>query len=522
MSTRWERLAGDTAVFAVKIALLSDPDEGRAASVEHAASWGALELWVSGRNITAHAHGDDAVGGIRWYLLPLLEWFADNWEPMFHEERLPARLAADDAATSLHVTRFPPGHMRSDRAAAWEEEWQAWWLRHSLQARREGGLVPDVVFRRFRDRVEISWNMQQVAGVPRAVRFFVPLGSERLSPAEVVVPLHTVLLDVAMFLRRQLPESHRLRRLVANLENIPLQATERQEERLAWLAGLGRTAQAVKDGWQRVVQAMHRAGRDVESLVTCPTPARALALEGSCHASLLFACLSPQVSEADVMTLARAMVEAHRLEAGAPMDRLQRESTVSGSDKPWEQGYELADELRQTLGMDEDVVPDIGEVLARTGVELKDVVLADASIHAVTLAGDGFVPTVLVNTNRPRRSLEDRQRRFTVAHELCHLLVDRDRGAKLAIASGPWAPPRVEKRARAFAAAFLMPEPLVKLAVSNLAVDAASLEGVRAMARVLEASELATLQRLHDLGFLDDVQRDSVLSEMEGVVAGNL
>lgn len=52
-------------------------------------------------------------------------------------------------------------------------------------------------------------------------------------------------------------------------------------------------------------------------------------------------------------------------------------------------------------------------------------------------------------------------RRFTLAHEFCHLLFDRDVGAHLAIASGPWAPHDVERRANAFAAMFLMPNGLV-------------------------------------------------------------
>lgn len=48
--------------------------------------------------------------------------------------------------------------------------------------------------------------------------------------------------------------------------------------------------------------------------------------------------------------------------------------------------------------------------------------------------------------------------RFTLAHELAHLVYDRLAGTWLAQASGPWTPPGRESRANAVAAALLMPE----------------------------------------------------------------
>ena len=62
------------------------------------------------------------------------------------------------------------------------------------------------------------------------------------------------------------------------------------------------------------------------------------------------------------------------------------------------------------------------------------------------------------------------RRRFTLAHELCHLIHDRGYGARLAIASGPWAPADVEQRANAFAAMLLDARMhLVAQAVKSLA-----------------------------------------------------
>ena len=40
-------------------------------------------------NLCAHREDGEQVDSVHWYLLPLIEWFADNWNPLLHEERLP-------------------------------------------------------------------------------------------------------------------------------------------------------------------------------------------------------------------------------------------------------------------------------------------------------------------------------------------------------------------------------------------------------------------------------------------------
>jgi len=47
---------------------------------------------------------------------------------------------------------------------------------------------------------------------------------------------------------------------------------------------------------------------------------------------------------------------------------------------------------------------------------------------------------------------------MTLAHELCHLLVDRGSATELMVVSTPWAPPEIERRANAFAAELLLPK----------------------------------------------------------------
>lgn len=75
------------------------------------------------------------------------------------------------------------------------------------------------------------------------------------------------------------------------------------------------------------------------------------------------------------------------------------------------------------------------------------------------------------------------------------------------MASGPWAPMDVERRANAFAAMLLMPPQLVSRAIATIADPLESAAGVKQVARRLETSYSATLNHLSNLGYLDSTAR---------------
>ena len=190
MPTRWERLAGDTDVFAVKVAFMDDPDDGLGADEDQWRSWGAFQIWVRGANLCSHLEEGERVESVHWYLLPLLEWIACSWDPLLHEERLPCKNDAEDGWRSLQANRFPSAAIGELQEEAWETWWQQWWSRHSIGAASEGGIFPDVVVRRCRDLVEISWGDTRSVGVPGHVSF-TAAGPDvvRLSPQDVAAPL---------------------------------------------------------------------------------------------------------------------------------------------------------------------------------------------------------------------------------------------------------------------------------------------------------------------------------------------
>ena len=133
----------------------------------------------------------------------------------------------------------------------------------------------------------------------------------------------------------------------------------------------------------------------------------------------------------------------------------------------------------------------------------------NSTIRALAIAGQRRWPCVAWNS-ACERNADERGYRFTLAHELCHLLFDADAGRRLAIASGPWAPVEVERRASAFAAMLLMPTEVVRSAVAELTEPLTSRQAVARVADQLNTSFDATLWHLRNLGFIDDYARQRI------------
>ena len=125
------------------------------------------------------------------------------------------------------------------------------------------------------------------------------------------------------------------------------------------------------------------------------------------------------------------------------------------------------------------------------------------------MVGPNLRPGIAWN-RRSRSNLHVYGQRFTLAHELCHLLFDRSAGRRLAMASGPWAPRAIERRANAFAAMLLMPTERVQRVVAGLNEPIHQHGGVETVSRHLKTSFDATLWHLRNLGFLDVDQVDRI------------
>ena len=287
MSVGCERLAGDTSEFALRIGFSPDPDAGQGIDPEVGISWGSFQIWIEGRNLCAHNEDGSRVDSVHWFLLPLMEWLVRNWNPLLHEERFPVPNEHDTGWESLRATRFPPPAIENDdeRAAAWERKWQSWWTRHALCSAREGGLFPDVILRRLRDSIEISWGPARSAGMPDHFSFLesVP-GVSLLEPSKVADPLHQVLSDAGGYLLSLAPESPRIKALVGSLQELN---SEEPDRRLMWLAGQGTDEETVRTGWDRAKTVLSELGDAANSVLSSSAPSP-LVIAGSCQAALMF------------------------------------------------------------------------------------------------------------------------------------------------------------------------------------------------------------------------------------------
>lgn len=127
------------------------------------------------------------------------------------------------------------------------------------------------------------------------------------------------------------------------------------------------------------------------------------------------------------------------------------------STEPYVQGYVVANSLRTHLELRDDVTVDPEKILQDYNVQIKKQAFpTDSSIEALAVWGPSHGPLILYNSKTARKEALTR-RRATMAHELCHLLIDRDAGLPLGDVIGGNSPPLLEKRARAFAAEFLLP-----------------------------------------------------------------
>lgn len=112
-------------------------------------------------------------------------------------------------------------------------------------------------------------------------------------------------------------------------------------------------------------------------------------------------------------------------------------------------GERIAHEERQRIGLGDSPIPDVSELLLSQGIWASGLELPD-EMSGLFLHHDSIGLAILVNAAHPRA-----RKRFSYAHEFAHALMDRE--DEVSVSSHANAANLIEKRANAFAAAFLMP-----------------------------------------------------------------
>ena len=125
------------------------------------------------------------------------------------------------------------------------------------------------------------------------------------------------------------------------------------------------------------------------------------------------------------------------------------------------QGEQIADQERRRLNIGNAPISDISELISSQGIWASGVKFPTDNVSGLFLRHRTIGFAILVNGSHVRG-----RRRFSYAHEYAHALLDGDRMIRVSRADN--SSDMVEKRANAFAAAFLMPRGGVYDALRNL------------------------------------------------------
>ena len=475
--------------FNIRFGLEPDPDHGQGATNAESASWGSLKILIGEVNLCRHVSGTEVRDRVNWYLLPILEWFVRNWDSLLHEIQLPGLRNISSARESS--SKVEPWNL--DEATG--EAMFNWRQRHALRASVPGALLPDLFIRRIRNSIEFSWGNAGLPGVPSDVSFLAGRKRELLDPRQTADTLHEAIRTVITTIKAKVPGDERVERLAEahTLLRLP------RESRAAWMMGwpvakFNRWQESLSAGLKLVMLSAP------ESLVIS-RPTTAIAMYGS---------LSPDISEGDVENLTRLLELRVNGGPGAEFNTMEFEAISS---KSWDQGYELASHARESLNLGDERI-DPAAILEDLGVKRQEIELSDAKVRAVAICGDGLQPVVAINQSCINNK-SDQGLRFTLAHELCHLLIDREIGVPLAVASGPWAPIDIEQRANAFASEFLLPTGWARrLFDENSAAGVLDKAGVIAISQAAGLGKVATLRHLENIGMLDSGEAVALEEEL--------
>ena len=404
---------------------------------------GKLELTVANRNLMEHRLGGHRQGDLSWYFGPMFHWLAENWIHLFHEEHFTWRERSYDASAAACEQAMASTSGEDSAAAA-----QQWYFRHGFSAADAGGLFPDLFLRRFSDDVEISWTGTASPFAPDGFTFISEPGRICLPVESVASPLWDMLQWVKdnppSLCRESFKEDHH--RLASKIEGLSSMKTD-QFQRADIPETLYRRVEGVFRNLDRP-ELLDPVMHDSAPFVVLKSPATAM-----------FGGIDVDISLADVTELREILVLSTDGETSNRLQDLVENAALVG--KPWQDGYQLADNLLDDLEeLELDMLSEgrmsIMRFCCEFGIEVVDRKLDADSIRGVALAGVELKPIIVVNESSPYNQ-NTKGKRFTVAHELCHILHDQSRAHRLAHISGPWASPAVEQRANAFAAWVLMP-----------------------------------------------------------------
>ena len=157
------------------------------------------------------------------------------------------------------------------------------------------------------------------------------------------------------------------------------------------------------------------------------------------------------------------------LQSTPALDSLARaiRPELDEGDRPYRQGYWAANRLRGELDLSVDDPLDPRAWLEHWDVPIEALDLPECPVEAVSAWGREHGPAILLNRSTGSRSGHEHGERATLAHEIAHLLLDREGALPAGEVLEGRTPEYPEKRARAFAAELLLPREVAQSVVQQ-------------------------------------------------------
>lgn len=425
--------------FAVELTFDSAPSVGTSDAVTR----GCGSLVLGGQRVWPPTGDDSAC--LEWTWVEMLEHLATSWARVVWEEGTPFDLRPSDASglwEQLEV-QLEQGLLKqteTEQALATLEDYLQ---SHDLSQAIQGAVLPSFV-------------------LVREGRHFwlcAPGRAERHSERVVIRALEELGDHLAGRLQDATDEraTHAISGWRGRLDRSPLErvtiSVGRSSDEVAALS----KSMSIEDYWD-----LDRTDlRDANELLAVARMAKSLS--GEALQSVLEQVRQQPFVEHD--TLNKLSFEA------------QFELAEVSTRRPFEQGYNLARWLRATLLTTVSVTEapiDPEGVLTEWGIAVVDLSsrLLPVDLDAVSCWGELRGPTVFVNPEGLHAGAPN-GRRTTLAHEICHLLVDRRGALPFAEVLTSDSKGRAESRANAFAAELLAPQAVVGPALSGDDFEAA-------------------------------------------------
>lgn len=413
--------------FEISLSWLAEHPQGTGAE----ATRGLLRVNLGGREVW---YGEDKSTGFEWTWIELLEFLAEYWLYLSIEDGAPLGVALDTVPRMLEAAE---AKIRRGQQAGSdpEEELEAYRVSHDLAEALQGAVGPPLWI--MRDG-ESGW-----------------VASDAATTRAPFNELLDVLIKVGDFIATRLAPLADERAIKA------VRAWSRREShgRLRIIeAATGFRPELVVD----VEKSFYSQNERDWAVPNSDELLAAARMVGPQPATTLVPILQKvrEVGKTETSTLDRVSESALKVFA----DVLHK--------KPYEQGYKLAAWLRSQPQVTSDSGRvDPGRILESWGVSVTDVCSGLGSIDAIGCWGPRHGPAVLVN--EARHAGNSGRRRATLAHEVCHLLVDRSGSLPLVEVLGGRTAKRAEQRARAFAAELLAPRQLAGLEFAEAQGDLA-------------------------------------------------